>query len=295
MSRGILLFAHNNAKVNYTQLARLCAAFIRRNMPGVDICLVTDAVSKQVHLDLGGPPLEKLFDRVILNEFDAEFQNVRCYRDTQYYSVDEQFRNEDRTHAYELSPFDETLLLDTDYLVLSDHLNSVWGNPEDLLIGDTAIDLLHAPLTGAEHRVNPFGIKLRWATVIFFRKGEKAKQVFDLVRHIKENWHFYQLTYNFPGKLYRNDYAFAIALHILGGFIEDETFVPGLPEGPLLTALDTDQFYKLNSPTEATFFVNDRRETWKFYASRVKGINVHCMNKLSLLNNANEMLEVLGE
>jgi hypothetical protein len=119
--------------------------------------------------------------------------------------------------------------------------------------------------------------------------------VFELVKHIKENWHFYKLTYNLPGSLYRNDYAFAIAIHLLGGFIEDPTFVPGLPEGSMLTALDTDQFYKLNSATDATFFVQDRKEIWKFYATRIKGVNVHCMNKLSLLNNFEEIMEVLSE
>lgn len=295
MSRGILLFAHNNAMVDYVQLAVMCAALIRRNMPGIDICLVTDTPSLHVHEGKGRWPLERFFSQVLINDFDAEFENSRSYRDTRYYSVDVEFRNEDRPLAYELSPYDETLLLDTDYLVLGNHLGSVWGNPEDLLIGDAAIDLLHQPLPGADHRVNPFGIKLRWAGAVFFRKSAKAKQAFDLVRHVKDSWDFYKLTYDLPGRLYRNDFAFAIALHVLGGFAEDSMFVPGLPEGAMLTALDIDQFYKLHSPTEATFFVQDRAEPWKFYASRLKGVNVHCMNKLSLLNNMEQIMGVLGE
>lgn len=294
MSRGVLLFAHNNAKVDYIQLAVMAAAFIKRNMPGTDICLVSDTISTQHHEGKKRWPLDNFFNRVIINDFEMEFDNTRAYRDTRYYHFDEQFKNEDRVLAYELSPYDETLMLDTDYLVLSNHLSTVWGSPEDLMIGDTAIDLLHAPLTGADARLNPYGIKMRWAGAVYFRKSEKARQIFALIRHIKDNWSFYQLTYDFPSKLYRNDFAFAIALHILGGFTEEE-FVAPIPEGPMLSALDTDQFFRLHSPTEASFFVNDKQDTWKFYVSRVKGVNVHCMNKLSLLNNMEQIMEVLGE
>jgi hypothetical protein len=132
-----------------------------------------------------------------------------------------------------------------------------------------------------------------WATAIYFKKSEKAEQLFNLVEYIKQNWTFYKLTYDFPGSLFRNDYAFSIAIHILNGFVDTDEYFPSLPDDAILTSLDCDQFFKIKSSNEMVLFANDKKETWKFYASKIKGLNIHCMNKISLLNHADEIMEVL--
>jgi hypothetical protein len=197
--------------------------------------------------------------------------------------------------VYDLSPFEETLLLDSDYLICNDSLKHVWGSVEEIMINRSAIGLNHQPLVGQEFRLNPFGIKMYWATAIYFKKGEKARTLFKLVDHIKDNWEFYKLTYDFGGNLFRNDFAFSIAIHILNGFVESDDYVVSLPDPSILTALDFDQFYKINSPSDLSFFMNDKAETWKFYTTRLKGLNVHCMNKISLINSMPRIMEVLDE
>jgi hypothetical protein len=289
MSRGVVIFGVNNARIDYVQLAIMCASFIRKNMPGTNVCLISDKGSVDPRHDV-----YTLFDSVVLiEEQEQKFVNNRRYRDTQYYGFEAQFKNESRSTVYDLSPYDETLLIDCDFLVCNDVLSHVWGSEEEFQINKYATDLFHNKLQGAEDRLNPYGIPMYWATVIYFRKGEKAKRLFDLVEHVKDNWDFYQLTYDFPGALFRNDYAFSIAIHILNGLFEESNYVVSLPDPTILSALDTDQFFGISSPAKLHFFHQDRQETWKYQGVTTNGLNVHCMNKLSLLNNMNEIMEAL--
>ena len=296
MSRGIVLYGVNNGSVDYIQLAVMAAAFIKHNMPGTSVCLITDDHSKKYHDGKGRWELTKYFSHIkfVPEDFKEQFENTRHFKDTRYYHIEDRFRNESRSLAYDLSPFDETLLLDSDYLICNDVFRHVWGSSEEIMMNNKATSLLHKPLNGPEFRLNPFGIRMYWATAIYFKKGEKAKMLFNLVEHIKDNWEFYKLSYDFPGNIFRNDYAFTIAIHILNGHIESTDYVAPLPDDTILTALDTDQFFKINSASDISIFANNPKENWKFYLSRLKGLNVHCMNKLSLINNMEHIMEVIG-
>jgi hypothetical protein len=298
MSRGVVIFGINNAKIEYIQLAQIAAAFVKKNMPGVPVCVITDKDSTRQFIDKKTGSYTKeftdCFDDVVLTEHKSDFANERTYRDTRYHSVKDHFKNENRSSVYYLSPYDETLMIDCDYLVCNDSLNTVWGNVEEIMINKNAKTLMHGAMSSYEQRLNAFGIKMYWATVIYFRKGEKAKMLFDLVDHIRDNWEFYKLTYDFPGTLYRNDYAFSIALHILNGFVEDN-FAVDLPNDMILTATDYDQLYGITDAKTLHLFCNDISENWRFYCTKISGINVHCMNKISILNLRKQIMETLSE
>lgn len=298
--RGVLLFAENNEKINYLKLAILSATCVKNNM-GSDtkVSVITNDYSLGWLNEKERATLKRLFDKVIVIDNSMAFdldkaENVRLYRDTQYYSIKSQFLNKSRSSAYELSPYDETLLVDVDYFVLNNSLNTLWGGIEDFAINKSANSLLHAPLDGPEFRLNPFGIRMYWATVIYFKKCEKSKLIFDLVEHIKETWDYYRHVYDFPAGLYRNDFAFSIALHMLNGFIDDDDFVKSLPDPAILTATDRDQMINFEDKKTISFLANDPRETYKYYVSKVRGVNVHCLNKLSILNKFDSILETLS-
>lgn len=294
MSKGVVIFGVNNDRIEYIRLALMSAAFVKSNM-GMEtrVCVITDNDSLAQYRDGTGdylPEFNKWIDDVVIIDSTGSL-NERTYRDTRYYSFKANFKNESRASVYDLSPYDETLMIDCDYLVCNDALNGVWGNVEEVMLNKSAVGLMHNPMAPEEIRLNAYGIKMYWATVVYFRKGDKAKQMFSLIEHIKENWDFYKLTYDFPGHLYRNDYSFSIAIHILNGFTE-ENFAVDLPERVLLSALDLDQLYGITDKKTLHFFANDVNEAWKFYATRLSGVSVHCMNKLSLLNNYSEIMEV---
>lgn len=296
-NRGILLFAENNERIDYLRLAILCAKCIKNNMGSETKVSVVTTKGSWNNLSKVGTELEllakTLFDKVIFTNNTYDIDNSRIYRDTQYHQVTAQFLNRSRSSAYELSPYDETLLIDVDYFVLNGSLNHVWGSNEDFIINKSAKTLLHKPLTGPEFRLNPFGIRMYWATVIYFKKSEKSKLIFDLVSHIKEAWNYYRHVYDFPGGLYRNDFSFSIALHMLNGFVDDDSFVKSFSDPEILTAIDTDQLISFDDKNTIRFYANDPIENWKFYVSKIRGVNVHCLNKISILNNFDKILEVL--
>lgn len=279
MSKGIVLIAFNNAAVDYVKMALLNASLIKRNMPGTEVCIILDTPGYIKHK----AAIEEVFDKFIISNPTEKFENLRAFKDTQYFSTHARFRNETRSLAYSLSPYEETLLIDVDYLIYDNSLSHVWGCEESILINKSAIGLDNQPLMGSEFRLEDTGIRMYWATVVYFKKCEIAKMLFDLVEHVKDNWTFYQSVYGFPGRLFRNDYAFSIAIHTLNGFSERGEVCKDLPVPFILTAQDTDQMYKLLDDG-AVFFVNNKTENWKFSLSKITGVNVHCMNKLSLLN-----------
>ena len=67
-------------------------------------------------------------------------------------------------------------------------------------------------------------IPMVWATVFIFRKTKKAKQIFDMIKYVKKYYHYFNAMYRIYTKNFRNDYAFAIALQQLNGFVDFDTF-----------------------------------------------------------------------
>jgi hypothetical protein len=288
MTKGVVLIAINNVNFDYIKMAEVNANLIRKHMQ-VPVTLITD------HDGSYHPILKEtdVFDRVIVNTPNAVV-NPRVFHDTVYHKVIDDFKNSNRTSVFELTPYDETLLLDVDYLILNDVLNNVWGSVEDVMINRDATSLLFNPLQGREYRLNDFGIRMLWATAVYFKKdSERAKLLFDMVNHVRETWEFYQLAYNFPNMMFRNDYAFAIAAHTIDGFVETDN-IPALPDPVIYTATDRDQLYRIDEKG-LLFFANDPEQDWKFYPVRVTGINVHCMNKISILRNLDNFKVLYGD
>jgi hypothetical protein len=119
--------------------------------------------------------------------------------------------------VYNLSPYDETLVLDADYVVCSDQLNVLFDIPEDFLATRWAYDV-----TGLQtfNDLNWFGsnhMPMAWATVMRFNRGLLSKSVFDMMSMIRNNWQHYRDLYGISRSTYRNDHALSIALNTLHG------------------------------------------------------------------------------
>ena len=138
---------------------------------------------------------------------EAETTNSRSYRGKKI-----PWYNKERALAYEHSPYDTTILMDCDYFVFSKTLLELCETKFDIMLHDKVNDL-----TGKDMILgnNESSLPLVWATVTLFRKSEKTKRIFDLIKHIQEYYVHYKNLYRIKFPNYRNDYAFAIALHQL--------------------------------------------------------------------------------
>lgn len=201
MTRGVLLFAFNNDKVDYYAMAIATAKRANKflNLP---VTVITDSST-----DLTKYAYQ--FDKVIIK--DADKSNLNA--------LNEVWINKGRFQAYDLSPYDETLLLDTDYLINSDTLLKPFELYDDFMCHNCTSFLMmpdHAQEFISEH-----SFPTLWATVIYFKKTPKTKQIFDCMEMVQKNYHHYTQLYNMTVGNYRNDFSLTIALRIVCGQTED--------------------------------------------------------------------------
>lgn len=297
MSRGFLMFAHNNEQMDYGQIAICNALMIKSNLRENQVAFVTDEFTlSYLKGTFGEALLNRAFDHIIVEPWERVNDNkvsVRRFQDTLSTSHTLPWFNATRRNAYDLTPFEETVLIDCDYLVADRTLDLVWGSPNPIMINKEARTLEHKLPPEPERFVDPYGIPLYWATCVYFRKSDEAKLLFDLVNHVRENYDFYQFVYNFKGTLYRNDYAFSVAVHMLNGFWAQDG-IPSLPQSTILTSFDCDELHDIPAKNEFLFYVNDTTDRWRFTLSRIKGVNIHVMNKFSIIRHAPKIIELYG-
>lgn len=191
--KGVVLFAFNTSDVDYIKIAEQSARLIHHNL-NLPVTLITD--SKDHHAG---------FDTVITVEHTySNYKN----------EAQPEWRNADRYNAYTLSPYDETLLLDCDYLVLSNNLLKLFDVDCDYRLQHRNIMLDDQ----SSFTMGMTSLPYVWATVVMFKKTTKSKQLFELVGRIQRNYQYYRLLYNIRERNFRNDYAFAIANSILNGY-----------------------------------------------------------------------------
>jgi len=199
--KGALLFAFNNGHVDYVKMASLTAKRINDYLD-LPCTLITDQKT------------DYKFDNIIY--LDKDPTNSK-HKKVWY--------NKGRFNAFDLSPYDETLLLDVDYIVNSNKLNKVWSFYDDYCIHNSTAFLMYPE--ALQEQVSPTSFNTLWATVFFFKKTERVKLFFDCVKMVQENYMHYIDLHGMWSTTFRNDHAFAISNRILNGHIENKKdFIP---------------------------------------------------------------------
>jgi hypothetical protein len=291
MSRGVLMYAHNNSEIDYFRIACANALMIKKNL-GVPVALVTDEGTLQWgKTELGDSFIKNCFEHIILTDRQHAYANTRNYNDTIYTTKALQFYNCNHWEAYALSPYDETLFIDADYLIMSDELNKCWGSNNDFMINHSIFNPGDTTPPYSKH-IDDFGIRLYWATVIYFKKSDFSKFIFSIVKHIQENYTYYRELYYFDNGMFRNDYAFSIAIHMLNGFVDNESLVQQLPISALLMSWDTSDIYTLNDINDITLYCEKLNDKGKYILARIRNQDIHIMNKWSIRRISDEIFKV---
>ena len=232
-SKGVVVFAFNT-HIDYVAIADQTSRLIAHSL-NLPITLVTDNDSDP----------KFVYDNIVrINNNDG---NNFIGSDTT-----KQWRNFGRYLAYDLSPYDNTILIDTDYLVLDDSLLTLFKTDFDYR-------LMHHNQTPAGPSPESMGetsLPFVWATGVLFRKTERARLFFNLIGRIQRNYSYYRALYNVRERNYRNDYAFAIANCIISGYTLNEQ--QGIPwtmftiEKTINRIMLTDNFIQVYHDGEAT-------------------------------------------
>lgn len=228
MTTGAVIFAYNNEQIDYVAMAQWNARNIERHL-GIPTTIITETV-------LSGT-------------------NTRYFSDVGNVT----WHNLNRMDAYTLSPYDQTLLLDADYVVASSQLKVLLDSHEDFMCHRYAYDI-----TGLQtfEDLNVFGrhkFPMWWATVIMFRRSTCAELIFNSMQMIRDNWTHYRHLYGNTRKTYRNDHALSIALNIENGHTLSTTDIPwglaSLTPEHQLTQIDQDRY-------RVDFVTSDKKPRW---------------------------------
>lgn len=269
MNNGVLLFANNNKKINYIKQAEFCASRIKKYM-NIPVAIATDDLSYAQSLSFK-------FDYYIEIEKPNYVQNKFFYNGV-YNSIALQWSNQNRLSAYNITPFDQTIVMDTDYIISNDVLVDAFKIDADIMMYKDICDVGLDRNNKEFKYISETSIPMWWATVFYFKKNSQTKLFFDLVAHIKEQWNYYRLFYQISNRNFRNDFAFSIAAHILSG-LTVQTFVKELP-GKFWFTSDRDVPLSINEETIKLLI--DQNDNGNYMAAKLENSNVHLMNKFAL-------------
>ena len=174
MSKGIVVLAQNNAEDNYVDQACLLAMSLKvhNNTP---ISLVTDDIVPSEYI--------KLFDNIISIPFgDA--------------AEDAEWKVENRWKLYHASPYDETIIMDTDMLVLQNI--DVWWNflsNYELFFTNKVLNYRGTVADTSYYRKTFIANNLPnlFAGFHYFKKCDFAQEFYTWLELVMQNWEtFYE-------------------------------------------------------------------------------------------------------
>jgi hypothetical protein len=266
MKQGAVLFAFNSPTYDYFAMAEYAAERISRFL-NIPVSIVTDKSS------LPDNPKYK-FNDIILVEPDIT--------NTREWGV---WINKGRYQAYDLSPYDETLLLDVDYIVNSDKLKKLFELGTDFACHDTTEFLMQPNLP--QEYLSPYSHKSLWATVIYFKKTNRTKQIFESLKMVQDNYEHYANIHQFVNISYRNDYALTLAVNIVNGHIIPKSDI--IPWSLVHVGKNT-LMHKTTDNESTDFLVTF--DNWKNGKIRkeymiIKDLDFHMMNKNNVMELVN--------
>jgi len=271
MTRGAVIFAQNNASLDYTKMAVFAATRIKKYLD-IPVSIITDSENwlQESYPNHG-------FDKVISIEFSGtQFKN---FNDGALFNKTIEWKNFTRDKIYNLTPYDTTLVIDSDYIINSSVLKPAFDSDYDFQIYRNSMDLSGWRSTLEFERVSQWSIPFYWATAFIFQKNSITEAFFDLVAYIKSNWTYFRNLYGISANTYRNDYAFSIAIHIMNGKTNGG-FAIDLP-GKMTFITDKDLLIDITND-KMKFLIEKQDYLGEYTLVKTQALDVHVMNKSSL-------------
>lgn len=270
MSKGVLIYAHNT-RFDYLSLAEINLHLIQRHL-SLPVAVITDSQSYDRAQAAG-------FDRVIVD--DTPDQNQRRF-DLGDQILATPWRNGSRSLAWDLSPWDQTLLIDADYLIFSDRLNLLFDSGRPFAAFGEAHDITGKNIFGPDRRIAAYSLPMMWATAVYFDRSTFSESVFAMMQQVRENYHYYSQLYRFNLLPYRNDFALTIALNALSGHGGSEYYtIPwscqALPTRAKIINYDPARGVKY-------LYTYRRGDAEVSAVGRSHGVDLHVMDKMSVLD-----------
>jgi hypothetical protein len=244
-SRGVLILYSESKQIDYLRLSNLCARLADHYL-GVPTTII---------------------------KIEPEQKGMRTFKYTGLDHVKTEWNNIGRFNAYDLSPYDETILIDADYFVQTDHLANYFGSTHDFLCHTHSWDVTGLDQLSFDEHMSANRFKMRWATVCYFKKSTYAENIFRMWKSVHENYEYYSKLIGFSKEPYRNDFCVSIAHQVCAGYSNIDTFKHNLPAITTLNSV-------IDYGNKNWLILYEERN--KFNVLRYSG-DLHCMNKRCIL------------
>lgn len=213
MSKGFVVLAQNTETVDYVKQAYALALSINSTQKTVTkISLITN------------DPVPIQYKHVFDNIIEIPWGDL---------ASDNNWKIENRWKIFHVSPYEETIVLDTDMLFLDD-ISSWWDycSNSDLKFCSTIKNYKNEVITtDTIHRKTFINNKLSnpYVALFYFKKSDLALEFFKVLEFVVKNWEYCSktITTTSPQKWLSIDLATAIAIDIMG--IEERVIDPCSP------------------------------------------------------------------
>ena len=211
MTQGFLVLAQNS-DTDYIRQAYALALSIKSTQPTVNnVSLVTnDSVPEEY---------QSAFDKIIPIPFGDQAENS-------------EWKVENRWKLYHATPYDKTIVLDADVLIL-ENIERIWTFAEhrNLFFSSNVRDYKGRVITDRTYRktFDENALPDLYSGMYYFKKSNESLEFFKLVEFITYNWEriYYEVTPKQTQKFFSMDVSFAIAAKILG--IDDQVISANSP------------------------------------------------------------------
>jgi hypothetical protein len=269
---GAVIIAQNNSSLDYIKFANFAAQRVKQFLD-IPVSIITDNTEYLLN-----HYKDHCFDQVIELPF-VKHQQERYYNDGALSKRKLSWKNGSRNNVYNLTPYDRTLVIDSDYIINSSSLNCALHNDHSFQLFRRTFDLAESRATSEYDKVSAYSVPLYWATVFIFNKDPINEAFFNLVEYIRLNWIYFRTLYNLSTETFRNDHAFSIAIHIMNGKTNGE-FAVEFPRAMYFCS-DKDLLIDIKDD-QMRFLVQKKDHIGEYILTKTSGLDVHVLNKFSL-------------
>lgn len=288
-----MVHAYNNCAIDYGLLALCCCLLIKKHLSVNKTVLITcedtlDWLQKTQSHDL----IDYAFDYIKVTDRNW-YLPTRQFYDTIHAVHSVEYDNESRFKSYWLSPFEETILVDADFLILDKSIDAIWGCDEDLLINKlvTNLNFTQKNIDELNKNYNEVGIPRYWSSIMYFKKTPRSQFLFHLASFIKMNWkEFWQFHKQDLNTYISFDQALSVAVHLMNSQIDVDSIKPFSLQ-PLLVSTELDHFVDFKKAS-GLFLRENSDNQWTIHKIST---NVHVMNKWAMLRMSDRIIKYATE
>ena len=271
---GAVIFAQNNSSIDYVKLAIFAATRIKTFL-NIPVSIITDSSEWMLK---SYPKESTVFDQIIKIE-NVSTYNQKRFNDGTLSSKFLEWKNLARNSVYDLTHYDRTLVIDSDYIINSTALANPLNSDHTFQTYKDCFSLSSWRGTAEFTRINQYSIPFYWATTFIFEKTLEVKYFFTVVEYVKNNWQYFRTLYSIEVPTFRNDFAFSIAIHLMNAKTSG-MFAQELP-GKMFYISDRDLLISLDD-IKMKFLIEKENYLGEYTAVSLNNTDVHIMNKLSL-------------